>query len=351
MKRHSILIGGIAVAFSSGAALAGPIAPVYIQTFQDALTGPNQFTTTDGGKQAWTITPGADSYQNEFYERPTVQTYKVVDAAGGGERFAAKEYFENLDIDTASYGFDSEFLYVSINMLGLDKITEDGTRTREGLVYEYGFRIGLPADGANGWLFTSDQPLLKNGTTWDTEGNRGYKDTNGDVGGSGAANGLSITKQDNAAAAVGNGYDLNRISDGRIINGANNGSKVLYSRINPGDASVVEFALEYGKLGLTMADLEALQYLDFQSIKGGPKDNQNYLWNDEYTKNEAGSPYRAASGDTSKSEFGTQGLGNIYELDTLRGAGTPIPLPSAAWAGLGLLCALGTIRAWRRSRR
>ncbi|MCI0704876.1 MAG: hypothetical protein L0241_27775 [Planctomycetia bacterium] len=283
--------------------------PTYTVTFADAITTDNEFMGADG-KQYWTVDSGADSYQTDMYERPTSQTYEVVQAADGTWQFAASEYFSNLDIVEGRAGFDDTYLYVSIKLAGLTKETSDGKSTDEGLVYRYGFRLALEADGGGGLLVVADQPELKNGTQFGREGTFIYRDTNGDVGGTG----LSVTKQDRQAEVDGNGYERVLASDGRL----SNGQQVLWVRVSPTDPTVVEFALKYQAVGLTATDLQNLPYLEFEANKG-LQDPGNYAWNDEYTKSEAGSPYRATTGDLSKSEFDTQGLGNIYELDTLRG--------------------------------
>jgi hypothetical protein len=347
---------------------ADPTAPIYTQTYTDCVTGAgglpptgNPHVTTSGDLR-WTIAPGCDSYQNEFYERPTTQTYQVNDTASG-EIFGAAEYFENLDIVQAKAGVDSQYMYVLIDLNGVSHFNDEGDAQLEGLKYQYEFLLSTAADGANGfWLaITEGTPI---GTTYQLLRNNGQQDTNGDVGGRGEgsgpgcgtdpepSNGLSCTKEDNAAAALGNGFDLDIIDDGRLNSGPNDGAAVLFSRLMPGDPSIIEFALDYALLGFSQAQIQAIidgssGYLDFRAIKGGPKDPQDYLWNDEYTKSEAGSPYRATSGDLSKSEFGTQGLGNIYELDTLRGVGQPPVIPEPA-----ALTLLGSgVAAWAVRRR
>jgi hypothetical protein len=303
---------------------AAPVNPVYTATFADAVTIDNEFTGADG-KHYWTIDSGADQYQNDTYERPTVQTFKVVPAAGGAQFFATGEYYANLDIVEGRAGFDETFLYVSVRMAGLTRHTSDGAVTTEGLVYQYGFRMALEADGGRGLLVVADQPELKNkpNTGFAGLGTFIYRDANGDVGGTGR----SVTKQDREAEVGGNGYERVVASDGRT----SNGRQVLWVRINPADPTVVEFALDYQAVGLTEADLRALPYLEFEANKGlkGPS---SYAWNDEYKQSEAGSPYRATSGDLSKSEFGTQGFGNIYELDTLSGG--PITPPQESEGSL-----------------
>lgn len=300
--------------------VAGPVAPVYLATFGDAVTGDNAFTATDGNRY-WTVDPGADSYQNDVYERPTVQNYQLRTLADGTVQFATPEYFGNLDIVQAKAGFDDNYLYVALDLHSLDKQTADGVNTQQGLVYRYGFRISKEADGGHGLLLVADQPQLKNSpnTSFGQTGLFGYLDANGDVGGTG----LSVSKQDRRAEVRGNGYETVVIADGRTAAGAS----VFWVRIDPNDPTVVEFALDYKAFGFSAADFSTLPYLHFEANKG-LQDPGNYLWNDEYTQSEAGSPYRAASGDRSKSEFGTQGLGNIYELDTL-GGGALVRLPSS----------------------
>jgi hypothetical protein len=310
---------------------AAPSSPTYSRTYTDCVTSPNQVTNTDG-KERWSITPGCDSYQNEFYERPTTQTYQV-DTTTSGQVFAAAEYYQNLDIVAAQAGVDSQYMYVAIDLFGTGHVTESGAISTEGLKYQYHFLLSTSPDGAGGyWLSNLDASSL--GTAYQLQKNEGQQDTNGDVGGSGAADGLSITKSDDAAAAVGDGFNLDVIGDGKLNIGS---QEVLWSRLRPGDSSVIEFALDYGALGFTRTQIEQIiagtfGYLDFRAIKGDPEDPQNFMWNDEYTRSEAGSPYRCGStavvcGDLTKSEFGTQGLGNIYELDTLRAYAGEVPLP------------------------
>lgn len=297
-----------------------PTTPTYSQTFQDATTGDNEFTGSDG-KRRWDVDANADQYQIESYERPTIQTY---DNNEGSDPFSSQEYYQNLDIVEAKFGYDNMYLYGLIDMYGTDK-SDQGGDTFEGMVYEYGFRLSLDADGRNGYLFTSDQPVSKNGTTYGTDGNSGFQDSDGDVGGRGIINGgdtgLDVTKNDNPKEEQGmNGYDEEIINDGKL---KSNDAEVFFSRVNPLDNSIVEFALDYAAIGLSMSDLENILYLDFQAVKGGPKDPQNYFWNDKYNKLEAGSPYNLAEFGA---ENGVGALGNIYELDTVRGT-VPVPEP------------------------
>jgi hypothetical protein len=295
------------------------VAPVYTATFTDARTDDNELVVQ--GKHFWTVDAGADNYQTDQYQRPTAQSYKVR-TVNGDQHFATPEYLANLDIVEGRAGVDDQSLYVSIRMAGLDRRTEDGARDVLGLTFRYGFRLATEADGGGGLLVVADQPALKLGTRFGTLSTFVYRDTNGDVGGTG----LDITKQDRLDEVGGNGYETVVASDGRA-----GGTTVVRARVSPADPTVVEFALDYAAVGLTRTQIEELPYLEFEANKG-LQDRANYAWNDEYTRSEAGSPYRATTGDRSKSEFGTQGLGNIYELDTLRGGPVRPPV-----AGVGSL--------------
>jgi len=232
-----VTLGVLAVGlFFLSSAQAAPVDPTYSSTFDDAQTGDNSFIANDG-KRYWTIDAGADSYQNDYYERPTTQNYQVRTLPGGEERFAANEYYENLDITQARAGFDSNYLYFSIDLYGRDKSTENGVDTPEGLLYRYGVRLSpSAADGGNGFSFWATQPEPTHGTTWGLQKNTGYFDTNGDVGGTG----LSVTKQDLFSESLDNGYETDIIVDGKRLG---TGEDVFWSRISPTDNTVVEFAM------------------------------------------------------------------------------------------------------------
>jgi hypothetical protein len=327
---------------------AAPVSPVYLHTFGDAVTGDNQFSLS--GELYWDVDPGADVYQVDVYERPMIQTFTLL----GNGRYASKEYFEYLDITQGKIGWDNQYLYVSIDLFGRD-IRKTGTTDEKGLNEIYGFRISDDPNGRNGYLFQTVQPESKHGTTYGLEANRGFKDTDGDVGGAGLKNGsmisgLTVTKQDNLLEDGGtlNGFDTTLIADGKL-----GGTNVFWSRVSPTDDTIVEMAVDYVALGLTISYLETLAYFDAEAFKGGPNDNQKYLWNDKYTKSEAGSPNPGMGG---LSEFGTQGLGDLYELDTLRSNGIPqipppdpdptpeIPSPAASSFALGLIAMMAMRR-------
>lgn len=308
-----ILLSALAAGLFASVATAQPQNPVYDTDWTDCDTSDNQFIGDDG-MFFWDVDPGCDVYQQDEYERPMTQTF--FNTVG---RYGAVEYFEYLDLLGAEAGFDSDYLYVRLTLAGRDHLTSDGGVDTLGMVERYGFRLSTDPDGRFGVLIVSDQPELKNdpNTVYGPIGTFGYRDTDGDVGGAdrNGPTGLTVTKSDNPDEEGGtlNGYDSAFISDGRL----NDETPVLWVRLNPQDDTQVEFALDYEAVGFTQDDLRSLGYLHFEAIKGGPKDPQNYLWNDKYTKEESGSPNPGAGGE---SEFGTEGLENVYEVDSLAGS-------------------------------
>jgi hypothetical protein len=315
-KQNGMRIYGASVVIalaSAASAAAQPGTPVYSGNWFDCDTSDNRFVGGDGIFY-WDVDPACDVYQQDVYERPMTQTFYSVSG-----RYAAVEYFEYLDIIEAQAGFDDDFLYVSIDLAGRNHRTSGGTVIPLGMVERYGFRMSTDPDGRYGVLIVADQPEYKNepNTVFGPIGTFGYLDTDGDVGGADldGPTGLTVTKSDNPDEEDGtlNGYDAAIISDGRL----DDETPVLWVRLNPSDSTKVEFALDYRAVGFTPDDLQTLGYLHFEAIKGGAKDPQNYLWNDKYAKEEAGSPNPGFGGS---SEFGTEGLKNIYEADTVAGA-------------------------------
>ena len=232
---------GLIVGLMTTSAAALPINPVYFRVVSDAITGDNEFQGSDG-KRRWDVDPGADVYQGEIYERPTIQSYREVDG-----RYSTEEYFQNLDITQGKVGWDEQFLYVGIELFGRSK-SDQGGDTHEGLIYEYGFRFSTDPDGRNGFLIRSDQPELKNGTSFGLQSNFAFFDTDGDVGGAanksgGGPSGLRVTKTDNPNEETDlNGYDEEVASDGRKKESPNMDADALYTRVDPNNNKIVEFA-------------------------------------------------------------------------------------------------------------
>jgi len=266
------------------------IAPSYTSTFLDDTMKESRFHYD--GDYHWAPPSGADNFSIDRYERPTNQTYKLY----GGRYASEGEYYGNLDIEGAAFGYDTQYLYVRIDLVDDREYSKGGDSKTEGLAYEYRFRINTDSSGRYGYLFTTEQPTSE-GTSFHSSKNFGYRDTNGD------------------ANRDGDGYESDLVADGRLKSG---GKTVLWSRIDPSDSSCVEFALDYITIGLNPATINSVI---FESNKG-LKDRSNYPWNKEYSPSEAGSPNMGVNG---KSEFGTDGMGNVYELDTVKGIPNPAP--------------------------
>ncbi|MBN1917643.1 MAG: PEP-CTERM sorting domain-containing protein [Verrucomicrobia bacterium] len=339
----AILIGGIS-------ALAADPSPTYLTTVGDDVTGDNEFVGSDG-KRRWTVDAGADDYQNEIYERPTIDSFDTVDGV-----FSTQQYYQNLDIIEGKVGWDSQFLYVSIEMYGRAK-SDQGGDSIEGMKYEYGFRFSTDPDGRYGYLVRTEFGAPLSSPVFVAEKNLVFLDTDGDIGGRGGPlfgnpgpTGLGVTKQDNPLEESGgasgsmNGYDSQLVADGALLIGLNAGEEVVFSRINPDNLSIVEIAFDYTAFGLTLDDISGIGYMDLQAIKGSPTDPQNYFWNDKWTKLEAGSPYDLA-------DFGAQngvgGYNAIDELDTLR---ICIPDTMVPEPGTISLLALGGLLILRKRR-
>ena len=375
----SLHLAAAASLLSAATALAShipaPVNPTYFRTYRDAVTGDlaptrvgpalgngGQFTQSNGDFR-WDVdqsNPGgsrADNYASEQYERPTAQTYNVVTSNMAETRFAAAEYLGYLDIVEAKAGFDSNWLYISIDLFSLSSMNNSGSVSVKGLEDFYRFRIGKGPAGAesrNGFLVGIQNPTANSATAYTLDSTAGvFADQSsgqggvspGDVGGAS----LGLTKETSPGEVAGNGYDVQVVADGRTNGngGYANNQDVLYTRINPSDPTIVEFAWDYKFFGFTEADLRSPDFfLLFEATKGlnGPS---NYFWNDEYNYGEAGTPNHDERGLAGpNSSFQTNGLQNIYELDTLRGVGG-IPEPSSV-----ALFMIGIViwTAWRRRR-
>jgi hypothetical protein len=228
----------------------------------------------------------------------------------------------------------------------------------KGLEEYYRFRIGKGPPGAesrNGFLVGIQNPTANATTSFTLDATASvFADQSsgqsgvgpGDVGGMSITPVVGSTKEGSPGEVAGNGYDVQVGADGRTNGngGFANNQDVLYTRINPLDPTIVELAWDYKFFGFTEADLRSQNlFLMFEATKGltGPS---NYFWNDEYNYGEAGTPNfdeRGLAGPNST--FQTDGLQNIYELDTLRGGAIPEP---SAWVvfSTGILVWTG----WRR---
>jgi hypothetical protein len=322
MKTTSITML-VALAGCAALAHAQPLTPVYQYTFNDAVTGDNNFQF--GGFRYYTVDGGADSYQNDIYERPIAQGFNLI-----GTNYASEEYHSYTDIVQARLGWDSQYLYVSMDLWGDDIRTKDGVNAIVGMKAKYLLRIGNDADGRNSFYFLADEPGFAAfpNTIFTNAKTEGFRDTDADVGGRGGPihgqpgpSGVSVTRTQNPIEEFGmNGYDQQIIQSDGIFNGGQ-GQIVMWQRVSPLDPTVIEIAIDYVTLGLTQVDLANLRFVDFAAVAGGPAGPENGLWNDKFFAIDAGSPNRGIGTDN---EFGTQGLGAIYLADNVRGTIAPI---------------------------
>ena len=305
------------VALAGGAAVAQtpPGQPVYSLFAEDAITSPNNYLNL-ANQNRWSVSAGADDYGRELYERPVAQEFLFE-----GGRFGSKEYFEFVDIRRGAFGVDSRFMYATMELVGFDRITEDGVRSDIGLLSKYAVKFSNDPDGRFGFMLMTEQPQVKNpvNTVWGPLGVFLYTDTNGDVGGAASSgpSGLTVSKSANAQEEQGlNGYDSVLAADGRLSQ-----LTVAWVRISPTNPNAVELALEYALVGLTRAQVESLAYLDLDALEG-EANAENMHRNDRFSAEEAGSPNLGIGGT---SEFGTGGLQSVYGIDNLRliGAGAP----------------------------
>ncbi|PHS12908.1 MAG: hypothetical protein COA78_07700 [Blastopirellula sp.] len=375
-------------------ATAGTIPPPnpnieYLTIIHDAVTGddanirdPTDDDTKDNGGRFevgnmvyWDVdkfqpgggTQRADDYGNETYERPTDSDYYIHNDSGDNQRFAAEtNFYENLDIVTAGVAIDDIYLYVQINLFGEYTENNSGERQREGLAYNYGFRIGVGEIGEDpdtypngGHLIRAVGPANKdsNPSSWALNAST---DIYLDADAADAANsGITKTEQSDPGEKAGNGYDLEIAADG--VGKKNDkgpfkvdGDEVLYTRLVEDttpenhyidnniivDNSIIEFAVNYSMLGYTRAELESERlFLLFEAHQ--TQSVGNYFWNDQSTEKEAGTPnYDLAIDDAYG--FDSGGLESIYELDTLRFGGfksdvVPEPASIAVWSLLSIL--------------
>ena len=322
----------IILALSTSSVFALTIDPVYNQgTYSDAVTGDNEFIDNNG-KHRWFVDDGADDYYTDVYERPTADMFDnnvaVASKLSGPDAnrsadvdttktySATDEYYGYLDIKQAKWGYEGSYMYFQIELNSAAERYSDGKADFEvfGASSVYSIRLGEDENASNSILLRADGQA-NFGNTYKANKTYGFWDKDGDVGGPG---GILTTNEGTIT-----GYENDVIeSDGKL---KDTGSEVLFSRINCKDkadcpdAPIVEFAFDYVKYNLESKHTitpEDIKYLVFEANRGY-KDNSVYLWNDENSFSEAGSPY-----------LGTD-YGNIDELDNLQALNLqPIPEPS-----------------------
>ena len=355
--RSASVLGFALAALSNGLAPSGAMAspaPVYNQGVQQDCTTGDNFIAGEG----WYVDPGCDSYVNDpTRERPLQNSAQF---PAGGEWVNQGAYRADLDIETAAFGYDNQYLYFRMTQYGKGfNASADDPRDfgafASGTLYNILLNVTpdppTPAGEANGGIILSvmgDKQELWTGPlgSFGTLSNTGFWDENADVGG----NGITITKEDGELA--GNGWETKIVADGHI-EGVSPNQDVLFARIAPGANDlaakpVIEIAFDYVLWNAMVAadpglgpsiSPNAIHFLVFEANRG-VKPEANYLWNDKWTRSEEGSPYNIANENNVLMEQ----MVNVYELDRYHWV---IPEPGSLPLLIGGLAAMGL---WRRGR-
>ena len=326
VQSHSRLI--LQVSFSAGMLGMLQITPVYADSFADDWQSQFRVTTftdhrTDdnasNGDTRWTVDPGADRYSRELYERP----FSSMDETVGGAP-AASTYFEFLDISTGQVALDrvNKHAYFSIDLVGQDEVS-GGSSSTKGFSDYYRIRLSSNRNFAStgsdvsSYMFGVKDPSGKlTGSFNDAvayENTQVWYDDPAD----GAVSGTGISVTDEGT----NGY-AELTSEGS--------SADIRARL---DGDSIQFVLNYGDSGLDL-QRSVFKNIMFETTKG-LSDTGNYFWNDEYSLDEAGTPYDLYNRPE-----------NIYEVDTLLGglsfSAAPAPELGSRLSGLiligGLFC-------------
>jgi len=104
------------------------------------------------------VTPGADVYTHDVYERPTSQTYT-------GSTPVASEYLGYLALTTAKYGYNDQYMFFQLKLFSPYLYKNDGTVDTG--VFGSGTYYGVQWGSANG---NDGQLLLRTEQSKDTLG-------------------------------------------------------------------------------------------------------------------------------------------------------------------------------------
>ena len=190
---------------------------------------------------------GGDNFITNLYERPF--NTKAMDT-----------YFPDLDITMASLGRDSQWVYVTIKLIGQNQ--------SGGLVEDYGVELDLNVDGRGDVLVMASKP----GKDWSTDGVGVWLDKNHDVGG-------AHPIQSDPPAST-DGYET-QIFD----NGTGTDPDMAWARVSPTDENSVQIAFKRSVINDAGKFTWGAWAISDSMFKPAWFD-----YNDHFTQAEAGSP-------------------------------------------------------------
>ncbi len=250
------------------------------------------FTDTDSSRTAAeNRAPGGDAFSKNIFERP----------------FTASDmqFRPDLDIQKAEVSSDTNFIYVTIYLKGLNPQTSALT----GL---YGVELDTDYDGRGNYLILVTDPA---GTDWRMENVNAYADSGRKVGGS---------RPMNADAPTGyTGYDLTIFSLTNLSD-----PDAAWGRVSPKGSSIVDVAFKRALIGGKTSFLWSVWADD------GIKDPTQFDYNDHFTQADAGSPYKDANyplkslalvDSTCREIFNFTPTGDIPGMCVPPATATPIP--------------------------
>jgi hypothetical protein len=211
------------------------------------------FTDTDSSRTSGeNRAPGGDTFSKNIFERPFTANDMV--------------FRPDLDINKAEVSSDNNFIYFTVYLKG----TNPQTSSMQG---NYGVELDTDYDGRGNYLIFISNPV---GTEWQMENVTAYKDPGKKVGG---------IHPMNADAPNGYiGYDQTIFSLENLTD-----PDAAWGRISPKGTSIIEFALKRSLIGGKSSFLWSVWADD------GVKDVSKFDYNDHFTLNEAGSPYKDAN--------------------------------------------------------
>ncbi len=250
------------------------------------------FTDTDSSRtSAENRAPGGDQFSKNIYERP----------------FTASDmqFRPDLDIQKAEVSSDTNFIYVTIYLKGLNPQTS-------ALTGRYGVELDTDYDGRGNYLILVTDPA---GTDWRMENVNAYADSGRKVGG---------PRPMNADAPTGyTGYDQTIFSLTNLTD-----PDAAWGRVSPKGGSIVDVAFKRALIGGKTSFLWSVWADD------GVKDPAQFDYNDHFTQADAGSPYKDANyplkslalvDSTCREIFNFTPTGDIPGMCVPPATATPIP--------------------------